>query len=60
MTDDNITLGEYMVLTRQAAAMAPTPQESLTWMEHIDALEAQLNYLNRCLDLDAYEPQRSL
>ena len=58
--DDNITLGEYMVLTRQTAAMATSPQEAMTWMEHIEALETQLDYLNRCFELDAYEPQRSL
>ena len=60
MTDDNITLGEYMVMTRQVAAMAPTPREAMAWMEHIEALEMQLDYLNRCLDLPAHEPQRSL
>ena len=58
--DDNITLGEYLILTRNTAAMASSVREAETWMEHIEALETQLDHLNRCFELDAYEPQRSL
>ena len=60
MTDDNITYGEYLIMSRSVAAMAPNPREAVAWMEHVEALESQLDYLNRCLDLPAHEPERSL